>query len=493
MKKGYHARRLRCLFYTIVSFTAVVVIADGSRSYAMDYLLRGGLSLGYEYYERSYEDDSATSDTSSTVVTTTQDLTALADDQYDRLRITPLIAVTAVSSRDEVELRYRPSFRYNFDEDEDDLDHNLEFSLKRSLTQKWRLLFNEHYVYSDITENATAASDSAGTGDSSTISDNNGRRTYWTNLVSLDTDYTYWEDSVVSAGYNFSVLRNEESDADASYEDYDRHVFRLTNSHRFNSAYRLSATGEYIRGFFDRESSESDTDKDLREYKASTTLEATMLQNHPLSLQYAFDGVDYDDPDRRGNTLHNVTLGWKWQYSKDLNLSLAAGPSYRETDGLGDDWGFNGNFLTEYSLESVRIRWTGNKGYERQNFSGTDEDGLLDFYRTKLELFYTPMRDVTLQLYGSYHNEDQEEITAVTLDVGTDSTDISADDYSYTIESFNRERYAAGVSIGYGFWQYYSIRLAYDYTQQDSEKDGDSYEEHRASLTFSYEKDFLRW
>ena len=454
--------------------TALIVCSLPCASLAREQSLRVGVSSGFEWYDRSYDQESTESDAE---VTTTEDLARL-DDSYSRFRISPLLEVTSISARDEARFSYSPSYRYNVDTYEHDLDHNLEGSYSRQLSRNLGLRLTENYRYSD---SATEESD--------TISDSNGRRVYWTNNFGARTEYSYWEDSDVFISYQLDNLRNVDVLSGSGYEDYDRHTVAAGADHRFDSIWNLALNGSYVRGFFDQidpvDELSQVVDDDLREYHLTTTLEAGMIEHHPLSLEYRFYGVDYDDQDRNSSTIHDMTFSWTWQYDQDATIRLGAGPTYYETDGGGHDWGYNSDLAITYRLAQGEIKWAGKRGYERQNFTGSDEKGLREFWESRLDFGYDLLENLRGSLFAGYRYENREELASVTA--GENGT------LESLYQVVNRKRISAGATLGYSFWEWYGVTLSYNYLNQDSEAQGDSYDEHRVSLMLSYSGQWYKW
>ncbi len=464
-------------------------------SLARDYKVSGGISVGYERYDRQYDKNTdSASVNSSGEVTTTEDLTVLQDDEYDRLRAAPLVAITAISARDEASLRYSPSFRYDYDSYDHDLDHDLSAQVKRFISRDWQLKLTEKYLLTDaVIDQVSAAAETA-----VQLSDTTGRRKYWTNDLGFVSEYTYWEDSLFSFAYAYGILENIDVDSGSGYENYERHEGLLSVAHRLDSIWRMTVTAGYVRGLYDnvaadQTTAEENIDKDLGEYRASTMLEASLIDHHPLSLSYSYLAVDYDNNSLDTSSLQDVTLGWRWDISKELAVNLGGGPSYQLTEGQTGTWGYNARAGLQYAMEHSSIAVTASHGFDRQNFTGTNDNGLREFSQARVDYQIEIIKDVTLNVFTSYRYEDQEEITgqsAVAADVQATGVD---DQIIFETEVFNRQRFLAGTRAGYRFWRWYTVNLSYDYVLQDSEKTGDSYDEHRLILSLSMEKELFSW
>ena len=474
---------------------AVAIFGGGSPLFARDYKVDGGVTVGYERYDRRY-DKSMSSQTAvgGAEVTTTEDLTALQNDEYDRFRVAPLIAISSLSARDDVTLRYSPSFRYDYEVYDHDVDHDLSAKYNRFLTRNWQLKLSEKYLLTDavLDQNSDTLTNSV------QLSDSTGRRKYWTNNVGFVSEYTYWEDSLFSVGYNFGMLENVDAGTDSNYQNYDRHESSLSVAHRFDSIWKMTATAKYVRGLYDEVTAEKalsgeDIDQDLSEYRASTMLQSSLIDHHPLSLTYSFLQVAYDDATLNTSFLHDVTVGWQWDIAKEFRVNLGGGPSYQETEGQTGNWGYNANAGIKYTLEHSSIGVTATHGFDRQNFTGTNESGLREFSQAQVDYQHEIFQDLAFRVFTSYRYEDQEEITGqknVTADSGTATAD---NQIVPEITVFNRQQFTAGSSAGYRFWRYYTVNLSYNYLLQDSEKLKDSYDEHRLILSLSMEQELFAW
>lgn len=477
--------------YVLPLLVTVSPIILSKAGQTRDLKIATGLDIGYEFYERKYDSEYGGELTNqSAVVTMTEDLTLSSDDRYSRFRISPMIDIDSITARDAARFQYTPGFRYDIDTYDHDIDHKLRASFSRYLTQNWHLSLTEHFVLSDIVEDSSTD----GTTDVSELSDNDGRRLYLTNDLSVSTSYTYWEDSSLTFTYTFALLEDVDDDEFSNgYNDYDRHTFLFSAGHRFDSRWRLSFSTGYVRGlYYDNdlqttEQEQSITTNDLEEFRIASTLYANLIEYHPLSLTYNFYGVDYDDPVRRSNAINNLTLGWQWNFSKDVTLSLGGGPSYTKTDGQDGDLGYNANLGIRYNFKNGNIRLSGIRGYDRQNFSGTDENGLQEYWQTRVDVRYRVWENVSFSTYASYRYEDQEDITGADFTAGDENYP------EYQFSFFNREISRAGASLSYYFRQWYNLSISYNFTHQNSERSDDSYEEHRFLIALNFEKDLFKW
>lgn len=466
----------------------------------------GGIGSGYEHYSRKDKKDNqeaaATADTNQAG----EEDTSSNDQRYHRLRVSPLLVIKSESARDVLAFRYSPSVRYDIDDKEYDVDQDLDANFTYSLTRDWQVKINERYLLADQNiQDQTGTNTSKQTSDSE-LADNDGVRRYWKNNLSFSSVYTYWEDSSLTLGYSLGLLTHTEVGMGSSYEDYVRHTASLGLAHRFNSLWKLSADGNYSRGLFEAaEKSSSETaaetaaeepdDNDLHEFRAATQLEARYFEHHLLSLKYGFVGVNYDDAERKTTTLNDLTAGWQWQLAKDTSLFLGAGPSYNKIEEQKGNWGYNANAKLRYGFNHSAFELSVAHGYDVQNFTGTNESGLRDYWLSRLDFSHHLVQDLSLKLFTTYRYEDQEEITEQLAATNDDDTATAGADQEplYQTEVFNRQRLGAGTSLAYTFARWYAVNLSYNYLIQDSEMIDDSYDEHRLIFSLSMERDLFRW
>lgn len=533
MKTGASDKKTDQLKFIVPVCIAVVALNSSEVTLARDVVVGGGISVGYEFDDRQYEDDdevpadqqSATEQQSAADAEI--DSRDNRDEQYSRMRLAPLITITSSSERDEVELRYSPSFWYDFENSDNNVDHDLFASLNRFITPDWQAKLSDRYRLSDVIENrygdsdrtvestedttATDTTTESTTDGRARLSDTDNRRRYWTNDLALLSEYEYREDSMFLVGYKYGILTNTDSDDGGTFEDYDRHEMLSQLGHRFNPVWKLTVFGSYVRGLFeevefnnlpeDEDDDEEivDGDNDLKEYRASTILQADYFQHHTHALEYKFFGVDFDAAENDDATIQDVTLGWLWNYSKNVSFGLGAGPTYTKIEDEDEEWGYNGRMSLSYRFDRGYIDLSAQRGYEILNFTGTDDNGLREFWQSELRINYRLLENLSADLYTRYRDEDEEviaEIAPATLEETAPIESETATEESVIAtesETVNRKRFSTGLSLDYSFQQWYKLTLSYDYSKQDSEAIDDSFDEHRVALTLSYETELFKW
>ncbi|WP_163337099.1 hypothetical protein [Desulfopila sp. IMCC35008] len=481
----------RKLAILLIALLVTPVAAQARRT-----TLSGGISAGYDYTERIYDlNDTNEGDSSS-------DSTSRDDDETSRLVISPTITIISESERDSVSFDYTPSFLYDLDESDNDLDHHLTLDYNRSLSRNWSIKLSDSFVDTDefnsygtpdglFDEEADDTVVSATPTTENRLRDESGRRRYYTNTFFASTDYTYFEESVLSFGYSWNILRNDDVSEEENYEDYDKHDLNFSVSHRFNSQWKMSGYGRYIQGIYDspedttvQEDVETATgNDDLYEYHAGLSLSSEFKQHHPVTLSYDFSETEYDSENTDNSQIHAFNIGYQWAATPRLDASFGIGPTYSKQNDSEDSWDTNGYLTILYRLERGSFSFNSTAGTEFENFSGTDERGFSQYWQTRADYNYTLIKDLTLGLYCYYRNENRGELA------GTPVGEVD----ELTTTEIEVQQYALGGSLSYTFYENYTAAFSYGFVNQSSDLPDDEYDDHRVQLTVSYQNDFMQW
>ncbi|HID70779.1 MAG TPA: hypothetical protein EYP35_10080 [Desulfobacterales bacterium] len=463
--------------------------------------ITGGVTMGYDYDETNYDRDDI------------EDSLLDRNTSQQQVSIGPLFIFETTSSVDSLTFSYNPSFVYDFDDSQSDVDHDLSLSAYRDISRQWRVELSERFVFSDDPELLGAE----------TSSDyNRGRRRYWTNELNANSSYTYDVGSTFGAGYTYRILRNDDTGI-GGYEDYDRHIADLSLAHRINGEWNFSLFTNYTRGLFDPPEQETvtrteiiledlspgitdridteDLSNDLSEYGAGGTLNWIYSTRKTFFVSYDYSASFYDASLHNDTKLHNLSFGAQYQHTRRLSFDFGGGPTYEKTETFDANWDYNAHLNLSYDIaEHSAISAGIEKGFAQENFSSNNnllgrDRGLTEFWNYTLDFTHTLTADLTTTLYGSYRDENQENILlGIVNDIQAENNLASADREAFREESiFTRKIYEVGGSLSYTFLQWYTAALNYTYRKQDSELAHDSYDEHRVFLTLSFQKELFRW
>jgi hypothetical protein len=479
--------------------------------------VRGGLSTGGDIYDRNDKGSSTAlgdeGEADSALVAEDDD-----EDDYQRILIRPLLAIDRSTERSTLNLSYQPGFYYDFDNEDEDVNHSASLSLNNRMSEAWTLSLVDSFQQSDIAEDvavaetsaapeagATATPAAAGQSEGDRISDEEGRRKYSTNTLQFLSDYAYRQDSLFSMGYAYGILRNDDGAAD-QYQDFDRHQASLSVGHRLNREWKATLGGQYVRGLYDEPDNDTaataaetqaadmpeEPSDDLDEYYADAGVEYDGIARHPLRLNYGLAIYDYDDETQNDSEVHDLTFGWRWNRSPHVTYDLGVGPSYATTDGQDDTWGYNGEIGADYTIDRGSFRLGLEKGLERRNFTGeVDDNGLIDYWDGRADFSYQLLQSTTVALFAGYRYEDQDEVVrgGALLSPADGAQQLEND----LIETVTTQQFYTGCSLRYSFWQWYALDLSYSYADQTSDDPEDEYDEHQIMLTLSYTKELFRW
>ncbi|AGF79894.1 hypothetical protein UWK_03377 [Desulfocapsa sulfexigens DSM 10523] len=464
--------------------------------------LTSGVSINYDYDETAYKKDESS-----------ELSTAGQDSSLNQISLSPLLIVTSESSIDSLTIRLNPSFAYDQEASQSDIDHNFLISAHRDLNNRLRLTFNNHFIYSDDPELIK---------DEDSSDYNKGRKRYWRNDLTLGTTYTYATNSSVGGGYAYRMLRNDDTGI-GGYEDYDKHTANISLRHHFDRSWNIDFYSSYTRGLFDPPDQESvetignelektdpgitegiNTDSlsnDLSEYRTATTVNWVFSSHKTFLITHSFVGSNYDAILRNDSNLHDLTFGAQYKHSKQLSFELGGGPSYEKKESFDANWGYNAHLNSNYNISKHSSISAGvEKGYDIQNFSQNNnalgkDQGLTDFWKWNINFTHKLTKNIDTSLWINYRDEKQESILyALANNPETEVSSGGINNETTREESvFSRKIYEAGTSLKYSFLQWYTASLRYTFRQQDSEEINDSYDEHRVFLSLSAQKELLRW
>jgi hypothetical protein len=417
-------------------------------------ILTGGLTLSYDYQDRRGDSGSVA-------------LVDSGNEDYKRIVISPLIQIVSSSLRDRFEIRLEPGFRYDLDESDTDWDSDFIVAAERSISQAWQISGSNSFFRSDY--NNTSGDADAIEPD---LSPNLGRERYWRNTLNLESNYDYREDSLFLIGASWIVLRNDDSAGDIT--DYDRYSLTLRNEHRYTARWKTTAEFTPVRG--DYEEIPPEPSEDLYEYYLELGVENNTISRNPLFATYNYTGIRYDEEPSVDYDIHQLLVSWRHDFSPQFYTVIGAGPAYIEDENGNDDWTTAGTAEVDYQVRRGFYRFTLEKGFEADNFSGTDRQAVADFWNAQFSFEHQPNRVFTVDGRLAYRYEDRTEQVAGTLS-----------------DEINENRYTAEVGLGYLISQYYSARVSYTFISQDSDVLTDNYDDHRVVLSLSWEQDLLRW
>jgi hypothetical protein len=497
----FRNRFLRAAFF--LTWVAAVTLPGWTE--ARQAIVIGEMSIGYDHWERDYDDEPGIAP-----------LDSKAGDRRDWL-VWPKVEVQYNGIHDTLMFRYAPVLRYDDIDSTTEVDHYLTLGAERLLSRKWRVALQNLYALSNdpsrynepffrIGEQGevpgeTVADPGSGEQPSDGITQNLGRQRYWTNNLHLETSYAYAEEGNIDFGYSFRVLRNDDDKAGDSYDEYDRHEFFGGLSRRFTPSWRSELGLSYIKGVYDDGGINGSpvagapgflfVSQDLEEYRADVLLEYSRDARNDYPFIYRYREVDYEDF-RQDIWVHELAAGWRHSFDSRTHFRMGAGPSYVDADNLDGEWGINGlvNFSRDYQHANFSSQLS--KSFQPRSFTGTDDTGMTDIVEARADLTYRFSKNLSSVIFASYQYEDilnpqgvyflsavGESGTAVEQDVG---------DVSY-----DRDIYSVGAALDYTFLRWFTATLRYVYYSSDGEILRDSYDDHRITLQLSAGKELWRF
>lgn len=469
-----------------------------------------GISSSYDYNERQFE----------TVYNDDGERVEQDYDDYNRLIIQPKVRITSESIKNFLEVEIKPSLKYDLDDSETNYDTNFFVAASHSTSREMtfrasnHLLRSDHYD-SDSSQTSEDQSANFSTDDgtptsspqTTALSNNRGRQRYWKNDLNLGANYKYGREHVnnfdVLTGY--SLLRNDESQFNSD-EDYDRYEVKLSNTYSFDGSWKSDASFAYIRGEFEQTDDNSsdntstfsnptgvttdnistdNSDRSLDEYRLNLSLTNTTIDRNTFSIHYDYTGARYDGGDDQDTDIHDGQFRWTNFLDRQLKSIVGFGPSYTETDSQDGEWGVNGIAQIIYSGKLSNLSLGLNKGYEIENFSGYNETGFIDYWRTYLSgtRKITPVLSTNCKL--EYYYSDRQEIDEI--------VEIDAEETTVILGEYNEQHVSAQIGSSLQFRENITFSISYTYLHNDSDIAEDNYDDHRFLATISWQDNLFHW
>lgn len=258
---------------------ALASLCGSGQAWGRQNIVIGEISVGYDFQERSYDDNdvdtvrgrAVTTDgtTEAVVLTPASALNAADEGDTRSLFVTPRVRFSSRDVADLFEFTYAPTFTYDEIDSSSDVGHDFRLLGERHITKDWLVRATDSYFYGDDsqadyqrqgegivpTTEAQPETQPVGAGPEEAagrqLTDQYGRSKYWRNDFGLSTDYTYAQDSVVGLGYNYGVLRNVDDGGGDDYDDYDRHEATGRLSYRINTQWSAETELAYVKGLYD--------------------------------------------------------------------------------------------------------------------------------------------------------------------------------------------------------------------------------------------------
>ena len=405
---------------------------------------------------------------------------------YNTIFTTPSLSFKSDDIKDGIGFTYAPSFRYDLEGRGTTVNQMLNLSAQRSLAKEWQIRISDLYVKSnDSTQTAnvgTTTGDTTGGGTSNVsgdqISNELGRRAFWTNTTSLVSNYTYLQDSVVTLGYTYSLLRNDGTSTE-NYQDYDKQSGMVSVSYRFRPEWKATLGGEYIRGLFGTQVRPTiGSQGDLSEYHGNMSLESYIFSKNILSVSYGYSGTIYDDPIQKNSDINNVTVGWKRDVTPHMSFDLGGGPSYAQTEGQNAVLGYNAHANLNYAIEHGQFGIGAVKTYSQDNFTGTSTGGSISSWTLRGNFNYQLYKDLSTAMFVSY--ADQDHMNSM---VGTSG-----------MSSYQEKIYSTGATMQYSFWRWYTLTAGYTFSRQEATSNQiGGYDDNRIYMTLGAQRELFRW
>ena len=277
-----------------------------------------------------------------------------------------------------------------------------------------------------------------------------GRNTYIRNVASGKYIYSFGAEKDIYLGYINRLEDNSESTEEDSMEHNPYAGFKYW----FSPLNGLEGRADYTYGDYD-------SSDDYDDYKGM------LRYNHRFDRQFTgFAQYNHIYRDFDGATddymVYEPSLGFTYDIERDINLLVRAGYFYQDPDEGDNTSGFSGETRLLKLWRKARLEVAAEGGYDRTD-STSENLGFEKYYQGSTFLTYQFTQRISADLNALYRNTKFE-----------DTADDREDDLFLG---------GAGLTLQALEWMY--IRAGYQYRDRDSNRDGDSYDEHRGQITIS--------
>ena len=377
-------------------------------------------------------------------------------------RITPRMIYTRSTGASNLRLAYSPSLVHSYRTEEQRIDQRVSAAYNIQVAKRLGLNFNNTYRLAD--DPYTYAGWEVVDGEIE-LSDRRGRRQYWTNSFSASMDYEYGQQRLVSLGYNNRILQYEQD----IHTDFVQHSPFASISHRINHRWSLRSSYTFTQGDFDG-------DDDRTSHSADFAVSYALSPHTDIFSRIGYAATDYEQELQaiRNFEVYTATVGLDRQLSPLRSIDVETGVSQIKREAFA---GIESDILAFFlranldnQLQRGSWRLYGESGTDQRYYTGIDE-GLSRYWLAGVQANRTLTRNITGSAGVSYREDDYIER-----------------------EVSDREKYIrANARLRYSFARWYQLTLGYSYSELESSRPFNNYENHRVFIRLTAGKDLFSW
>lgn len=377
------------------------------------------------------------------------DLTDGNEEEDFLTTISPGFTVEAMKKHVGVSLNYSPSYvMYKNNSEDDTWRHAAGLSFWADLSKNTQLTIRDDFLR---TEESSTRGEFRDPTQEPPIFDpdtsiRRGRDPYYTNAASIGLNHQFGEKDYFSVGYLHSFLDDTAEDGN----DNQRHAPYASVSYWFTPQYGMDAAVDYTRGEFDE-------DADYDDWVGSLQLNRMLTKHLSLYGAYSHTIREYREPGESDYIIYEPSVGFSYQFTKDMYISLGGGYFKQERDDDDDEDGFvlNADINKVWDFKRGSIYVNGRAGLDRNEF-GTENLGFERYYGIYCGASYALAKRLNSTLHANYRRNEL-------LNDEDDRVD-------------NTASFGAGFSYTLTRWLF--LRLNYMHNLLRSDLDGNDYDEN---------------
>lgn len=406
--------------YLIVTIYSILLTVSSASGYQLTFTPR--ISIGGEYTDNLF----------------------LSNDNEDEEFITtisPGFTSEVSGATSGAEISYDPSYVFYDRYDEyNTWRHSVQLSGWTNISNITELRLNDSFVSTEepISEEDTTIRRS--------------RETYYRNSTSLNLTHQIGESDLLSLGYVYSILENDDPDI----EDSASHIPSIGLNYWFTPHMGIEINVSYTMGEFD-------TSDDFDHWNGSLRLIRQFTRDFQGFIQYAHTDMNFKG-DSEDYQVLDPSIGINYTIAEDTTLSLSVGYFFQDMDNSEDESGISvtGDLGKTWRIRRGSVSLTGSSGYDESYFDA-ENLGFDIFYQAQCMASYGFTRHISSDISGSYR-----------------------EDKYVNLETERKDRTTmAGMGLNFQPQRWFSIGLDYSYRMINSTLDENDYDENRIMIRFT--------
>jgi len=344
---------------------------------------------------------------------------------------------------------------------------NFNLATETRVTEYLKFLFTENYIKSNDPQITQLAGPSVQPGVQQTAI--GFRREYTQNSLSPQLEYQFGAEDLVKLSYKNTRYRQKGEGSD----DYTDHFYDSLLTYWLNDNYGINLQYTQDRGNFQ-------VQEDFKSDRIAPRLIYRFSRQAEVFADYSYTGTDFNQKTAASPDyfVNDFDAGFKVSPLSTVKLEGKLGYYWRNGHDNTNNQGYIYRLWAEKQLSSGTI-FLDYKGGYTENFFGLRDSGFYEFWRINTGVTYNYENIFTFRADGSFANNDYIRASI---------------DRLQGIPRQKEDVWSGNVFVGYRITPFLSFELEYNYLDQVSNRDTNSYIDNRITgrLVINFQKDYQK-